>query len=282
MRLATLDDMALLERYRDSGDELAFAQIVRRYRALVYAACVRVLCDRAAAEDAAQETFFKLMQRPDAVRRSLAGWLHRAATQLSIDILRSESARRRRESAYNQQRAQEPTRWRDLAPIIDTCLDELPAGSRTLLIEHFLQGVSQKDIAEGQAVSEATISRRMHKALEKLRRKLHARGVAFSVAAVTGLLLANAAQAAPPNLCRELGRMALASGAARAGGTLLPPATSGASSIGVVRAAMIIAALVTLLVLATFLITRIHQAANAPKVGLAEPVARHVIHDAWL
>src|SRR3954462_10428262 len=93
-------DLDLLKRFAD-GDEVAFAEIVRRYAGLVYSVCHRVLGERGWAEDVSQETFFRLLKHRRQVSQSLGGWLHRAATRLAVDALRSENARRRREGAVS-------------------------------------------------------------------------------------------------------------------------------------------------------------------------------------
>src|SRR5688572_1304598 len=93
-------DLALLHRYAQHRDASAFAEIVRRYGSVVYATGRRVLHDRAAAEDVTQETFLRLMRSPDRCTQSLGGWLHRLATRLAVDALRSERSRRRRELSY--------------------------------------------------------------------------------------------------------------------------------------------------------------------------------------
>ena len=91
-------DLLLLERFRDDGDQDAFAEIVRRYASAVFTTCVRILGDKARADDVSQETFFRLSQKPDAVKQSLGGWLHTAATRLSIDAVRSDASRAHREA----------------------------------------------------------------------------------------------------------------------------------------------------------------------------------------
>src|SRR4029453_2996506 len=93
-------DMSLLHRFASRGDEDAFSEIVRRYAGVVFCACHRVLRARGWAEGVARETFFRLVNCPARVSHSLGGWLHRAATRLAVDTLRSEQARHRRESTY--------------------------------------------------------------------------------------------------------------------------------------------------------------------------------------
>ena len=65
----TDSDLLLLERFRDEGDQDAFAEIVRRYASAVFTTCVRILGDKARADDVSQETFFRLSQKPDAVKQ---------------------------------------------------------------------------------------------------------------------------------------------------------------------------------------------------------------------
>ena len=81
-----IHDLDLIRRFADSGDEEIFAEIVRKYSGLVYAACHRILGDRLRAEEASQEAFFQLLQNASKVSGSLAGWLHTIATRISINI----------------------------------------------------------------------------------------------------------------------------------------------------------------------------------------------------
>ncbi|MDB5171425.1 MAG: hypothetical protein JWN51_198, partial [Phycisphaerales bacterium] len=72
-------DLVLLRRFTEKGDQAAFSEIVGRYAGMVFAVCRRILNDRARAEEVSQETFYRLMTRPQSVSQSLGGWLHRAA-----------------------------------------------------------------------------------------------------------------------------------------------------------------------------------------------------------
>src|SRR5579864_5852154 len=119
---ATDPDLTLLARFQATGDAEAFGEIVRRYAGAVYATCHRILHDPGNAEDAAQETFYRLMTRPHRVTTSLGGWLHRAATRLALDIRRSDTSRRRREAAYEATQALEATSWAEVTPQLDEAL----------------------------------------------------------------------------------------------------------------------------------------------------------------
>src|SRR5580658_9920434 len=166
------DDFTLLRRYAGFGDPDAFAQIVRRYSSFVYATCLRVIGDGSRAEDLSQETFFRLMRRPHEVRQNLGGWLHRTATHLALDSLRSESSRRKREIIYTQECDREASTWAELSPCVDQALAEMPDELRTLLVNHFLLGKTQAQLAAEMGQSPSTVSRRMHQALAELRQHL--------------------------------------------------------------------------------------------------------------
>src|SRR3954447_6705546 len=84
--------------YAAKGDPAAFAELVQRYADMVYATARRVTGSAAAAEDVAQDCFLRLAQSSAAVTGSLAAWLHRTSLNRSLEILRSERARRRREA----------------------------------------------------------------------------------------------------------------------------------------------------------------------------------------
>ena len=251
-------DLVLLQRFREGGDEDAFGQIVQRHAGMVYAVCYRILGNRAHAEDVVQETFFRLIKTKNPVRvtRSLGGWLHRVATRLSIDTLRSEASRRQREVTVGARAGLRPTTsWKEISPHIDACLDELPEATRTLLVDHFLQGRSQSELAAERAVSPATICRHMKAGLQKLREKLERRDVVIASTLLPVLLTRTAQEALPAALTNELGKMAMVSG-----GRSSATSSAVASSTGVmgpvmkliVVAGLMAAALVAIYALADF------------------------------
>jgi RNA polymerase sigma factor (sigma-70 family) len=236
------DDFTLLRRFAGFGDPDAFAQIVRRYSSFVYATCLRVIGDGSRAEDLSQETFFRLMRRPHEVRQNLGGWLHRTATHLALDTLRSETSRRKREITYTTECDHEASTWAELSPCVDQALAEMPDESRMLLVNHFLLGKSQAQLAVEMNQSPSTISRRMHSALGELRSHLRLKGVFALPAALAGLLCHATARQAPASLVHELGKMAMLTGAratSRAAqfGSAHPRSNPAAPKISLVQAA---------------------------------------------
>jgi RNA polymerase sigma factor (sigma-70 family) len=208
-------DLDLLKRYATGGDPDAFGEIVRRYTALVYHTCLRVLHDKALAEDASQDTFYRLMRAPGSVNRSVGAWLHRTATRRSLDVLRSDTARARRERAYSNEyyhgKANPPS-WNVLSPMIDEALAQLPEPTRSLLVDHFLAGKTQRQLAQETQTSAATVSRRIKQGLQELRQHIKTTGMAIGAAALLSMLASQTALAAPPQISAELGKMAMISG----------------------------------------------------------------------
>lgn len=207
-------EMELLARYRDEGDQDAFAEIVRRYAPAVFTTAMRVLANRARADDVSQETFFRLSQKPDAVTQSLGGWLHTAATRLAIDAARSESSRAHREAAYEPPPQSEATVWSEISPHVDQALAELPDEARTLLVRHFLMGKTQCQLAAEMGASPATVCRKIKQGVQTLRERLRGKGIVVAVAALVTLLREHGAAAAavPVELAHELGKITMLSG----------------------------------------------------------------------
>jgi DNA-directed RNA polymerase specialized sigma24 family protein len=90
----------LLEQFICSQDADAFVRITRQYAGLVYGTCIRITGNADRAADATQETFFHLAKHARQVSGSLAGWLHHVAVGKSVNQVRSDVARRRREEEY--------------------------------------------------------------------------------------------------------------------------------------------------------------------------------------
>jgi len=234
-------DLELVTRYAETHDAEAFSALVGKYQHFVYSVCLRILGDMAGAEDATQECFLSMARQADKIHTSPAGWLHRRATHVSINIAKQQQARTRREKIYSENKAasQHDTTWQEIAPAIDEALDELPDDLRHILIEHFLRRRTQVDIAKELNTSPATMSRRINTGVEKLRKKLKKAGIVAASGLLLTLLGENMAQAAAPAaLTAALGKIAMAglgktaAATAATGSSAAATATATASVIG--------------------------------------------------
>lgn len=202
-------ETALLRRFSSGGDAEAFAELVQLYAGLVYSTCWRVLKNETDAADATQETFFELTRHASRVTGSLAGWLHKVATQKSIDRLRRAASRRRREEAYARTQPVEVHSWQDLSGQVDLALDELDAATKSLLLERFVLGKSAAQIAREHGGSKATVSRRINAGLTQLRGILRRKGQLVAAGALAAMLTESAAQAVSTTALHGLGKMAM-------------------------------------------------------------------------
>ena len=208
-------DLELLRAYAQSRDAQAFAELVRRYAAMVYGTALRVTGSKADAADVSQECFLALATESrrhcQRIATSVPGWLHALARSRAIDLLRSASARRRREqqaAAVVQEVALGD--WEKVEPHVDAAIAELPDDLRDLVVQHFLAGRAQRDMAASTGLSQATISRRLAQAVEQLRTSLERSGAELSVAVLTEQLAQHGpTPAVPPALTASLGKMAI-------------------------------------------------------------------------
>src|SRR5262245_12141318 len=81
-----LSDAQLLEHFRSTRDEAAFAAMMQRHGGLVWAVCRHVLAHEQDAEDAFQATFLALAQKAGAIHKhqAVASWLHGTAYRAAM------------------------------------------------------------------------------------------------------------------------------------------------------------------------------------------------------
>jgi RNA polymerase sigma-70 factor (ECF subfamily) len=81
-------DQALAQR-ASRGDTEAFGSLVQRYQSAVYNVCYRLMGERGAAEDLAQEAFVRAYQRLDRYdpARPFGPWVRRVAANLCLNAL---------------------------------------------------------------------------------------------------------------------------------------------------------------------------------------------------
>jgi RNA polymerase sigma factor (sigma-70 family) len=211
-----LSDAQLLARFLSARDEVSFAALVRRHGPMVLAVCRRVLHDFHHAEDAFQATFLVLATKASSVlkRESLGSWLHSVAYHTALAAARADARRQARERrAENMDNLPSPERegpssldWR---PHLDRELNRLSERYRKVVILCDLEGASQKEAARTLGVPPGTVSSRLTRARALLARRLSARGITLSSAALAGLIAADATSAqVPVALASSLARVA--------------------------------------------------------------------------
>jgi RNA polymerase sigma factor (sigma-70 family) len=192
-------DGELLARFVRSGDEGAFAVLLRRYGPMVYGVCRRVLRDRHEAEDAFQATFLLLVRKAASLRRPelLGNWLHgvayRTALKARSRVLRHAADPLVRDIAAP---ASDEALWRDLRPVLDRAIDDLPTKYRVPFVLCHVQGLTNRQAAQQLGCPEGTVATRLSRARERLRSRLARHGLAVAALGVT----ANGLAAPVPSL----------------------------------------------------------------------------------
>src|SRR5262249_12869388 len=102
-------DKQLVAEYRTSRSQQAFAEIVARHAGMVLRSCLRLVGNVHEAEDVVQAVFLVLAQRPEAVDRSLAGWLHEVARRTACKVVRARIRRTQHELAAGKEMASRQT-----------------------------------------------------------------------------------------------------------------------------------------------------------------------------
>lgn len=182
--LAAPPDPLLLEGLA-KGDKAAFETLFLRYYPQVYGVLFRLLGDRQAAEDLAQEVFLRLYRRRfDRGREhALGGWLYRVAVNAALNRLRGEARRERRESAAV---AEARTLWSGQEPdpaqmairneqraLVRRALADLPERARACLVLR-QAGLSYAEIAQALGVAPGSVGTLLARAEERFRERYRA------------------------------------------------------------------------------------------------------------
>lgn len=179
-----------LVRALQRGDEAAFDELVRLHQHKVFGLCVRLLGDRAEAEDVAQEVFLSVFVSIRAFRGEslLSTWLYRITRNHCLNRLKFLKRR-----AFDRQKplAEEgepgPTgavlasaaprpdqlaEGRQMEALLEQAIGELSDEHRELVVLRDLENLSYEEIEAITGLAEGTVKSRLHRARMELARKL--------------------------------------------------------------------------------------------------------------
>ena len=185
-----MDDHALLEATR-TGDELAFQEIVRRYRNLITNFVYRMLNDYDRAVDLAQETFLRVFMNAERYQAnySFSTYIYRIASNLAISELRQRKRRRLvpiptftsdKDAGEveidlpdtRQTRADDSMIEDERRRAVGRAISSLPEKYRTVVILRDIEGKSYEEISEVLGLSDGTVKSRINRARNLLKDKL--------------------------------------------------------------------------------------------------------------
>ncbi|MBN1475379.1 RNA polymerase sigma factor [Candidatus Sumerlaeota bacterium] len=175
-----------LVRAAQGGDTASFGALIERHLGMVYAIALARLRDADRADDLAQEVFLRAQLHLGSLGSNdrFAAWVSRIARNLAIDWLRRGQRASRllpmvslggemdRVPDTEQRGAREAMESKEETHALREAIFDLPEAEREVVLLHFSEGLSQREIAEHLGLSQPTVSRQIQRALDALRRAL--------------------------------------------------------------------------------------------------------------
>jgi RNA polymerase sigma factor (sigma-70 family) len=246
-------DRQLLDDFAARREEAAFAVLLARHGPMVLRVCRRVLRHEQDAEDAFQATFLVLAGNTTSIRKreALADWLHGVAYRTAMKAKRSAARRRAREA---QVQAATPDSlpgpsWNEVQAALDEELRKLPEPFRSAFVLCALEGKSGPEAAAVLGCKEGTVSSRLTRARQQLRRQLTRRGINLTVLLAALAVAEGTGRAAVPAFLVEATiRFGLLVAAGESVAGVIPPPVA-ALAAGVTRAMFLTKTKITTFVL---------------------------------
>ena len=161
-----------------SGEQAAFEQLYAVSRARVFGVILRVLRDKAQAQEVTQEVFLQVWQqasRFDALRGSAAAWMMRLAHSRAVDRVRCAQSSSLRDtdftaSAYlpDVDSVMDDVLVRAEQSSVRNALQRLNAGQRQSIVMAYFGGMTTAEIAAETGVNRSTIKTRIRDGLLRL------------------------------------------------------------------------------------------------------------------
>jgi RNA polymerase sigma-70 factor (ECF subfamily) len=167
------------------GEARAFDELYGRYERRLFGYLLRILRDRALAEDLFQDVFLEVLKRqegPEFEPGRFAGWLFTVARNRALGHLRSTERQKSAlaEAELESPRPASPDETHDRKTQLEAMVAALATLSEphqdALLLKE-VGGLTYRQIAAVQDVPEGTAKSRLHFAIKAIRRALGVQGV---------------------------------------------------------------------------------------------------------
>lgn len=170
-------DDALLARIANN-DQNAFRVLVERHIDRAYGLALRILSNRADAEDIVQDTLLKIWLhrgRWESGRAKFSTWLYRVVTNRCIDVRRqprSEDIEQAPEVADDRPLAIAEIQKHEVNTMLDAAMGRLPDQQRVALILSYHENMSNGDIAEVMQTTVIAVESLLKRGRQRLRELL--------------------------------------------------------------------------------------------------------------
>ncbi len=185
----TQPDFGVLKRAQ-RGDERAFSLIVRAYETPVFNYVLRLVGDRALAEDLTQEVFLRVFQGLPSfsLRCRFTTWLFQVTKNRVLDELRASERRPRSSSVRLEdipplEVLDAPVERVEAIDAVWRAVNELNVDLKMALLLRDIVGLSYAEIADALEVTLATVKWRIFKAREEVQLALAREGITYGTQA---------------------------------------------------------------------------------------------------
>jgi RNA polymerase sigma-70 factor (ECF subfamily) len=164
-------------RLAQQGDPGAFRDLYEAHLGRVYAVCLRLAGDRAAAEEHTQDVFVRAWERLSSFRgeSAFSTWLYRLAVNEVLQARRAAGRRSARVMVADQpetlERAAPPPATAGGSDL-ERAIAGLPEGARAVFVLHDVEGYQHQEIARLTGIAEGTSKAQLHRARRLLKEAL--------------------------------------------------------------------------------------------------------------
>lgn len=158
------------------GDNAALSALLRQHYAFVYKYLLKITLDSHMAEDLAQETAVKCIEKIKLYngQSKFSSWMITIATNLFIDLTR----RKKREMLWQEQEqslrrmqwqvGQQNESWPEVLSILGAMSHDIRV---PVILKHYY-GYTYDEIGQMLGIAEGTVKSRVHNGLKQLRKEL--------------------------------------------------------------------------------------------------------------
>lgn len=174
----TTNDENILIAAIKNGDTKAYAQLVNRYKDLVYTLAIRMLKHREEAEEVAQDTFIKVFKSLDRFKgdSKFSTWIYRVAYNTCLDTIKKNKKHLSNvaidEFTFNKldtiDNALDNIIKEEKSTLIRNCIDKLPEDSSALLTLFYFEELSLEEISKIINIEDNTVKVKLFRARKKL------------------------------------------------------------------------------------------------------------------
>lgn len=175
--MTTNDENILIDAI-NNGDTRAYAQLVDRYKDLVYTLALRMLKHKEEAEEVAQDTFIKVFKSLGKFKgdSKFSTWIYKVAYNTCLDNIKKNKKHLNNvaidEYTFNKldtiDNALDNIINEEKSTLIKNCIDKLPEDSSALLTLFYFEELSLDEISKIINVEANTVKVKLFRARKKL------------------------------------------------------------------------------------------------------------------